>query len=487
MKIKKIHLKDYLIFEKDLIIDLTYPIGHSDHGKPLKKICILGQSGLGKTTLLNLVKYFSFEDLINKYCIEQDFLKENSIEIEYHIEDHNHTFSKYKGNGEDLEYKDNHNNMGSGDLKRHINNDLLQNSKVQLISFPFDVLRSINNNNNGKGKEEKASTKSDITFLLSQSPDDKKTISQKKQEYLKRTVWDFSVDNIYWLWEIVLDEIEEYEREFTVKMKELLVDKVKEDESNLKECHDEFNQWKDSRHNPLTDIAKCLDHILGRFNLKVKTEIDLKNQDHKKFIRIQQASDGIEVPYSFLSTGTRQIMLTSLPLCKLKAENAIILFDEPERSLYPDVQIDLIKQYTELAKDSQFLFATHSPIVASAFEPWEIIELKFNPQTRKVGIEPYYEGERKIDNYRIFPQLLSYGDIYMDVFDLNYDGNAEFRTPEKIKLAELRKDFFKLKAEGADIITLKKKVEEITNAAERLGIDIRNFFLNNDSGEANKK
>lgn len=55
MKIHKITLKDYNQF-KNLEIDLTYPKGHPKAGQPLDKVCFIGQSGTGKTSLLRLIK-----------------------------------------------------------------------------------------------------------------------------------------------------------------------------------------------------------------------------------------------------------------------------------------------------------------------------------------------------------------------------------------------------------------------------------------------
>lgn len=51
MKITNIHIKDYHQF-KDFDLDLTYPKGHPKEGKPLDKVCFIGQSGTGKTTIL---------------------------------------------------------------------------------------------------------------------------------------------------------------------------------------------------------------------------------------------------------------------------------------------------------------------------------------------------------------------------------------------------------------------------------------------------
>ncbi len=51
MKVSHIYIKDYHQF-KDFELDLTYPAGHPKAGKPLDKVCIIGQSGTGKTSLL---------------------------------------------------------------------------------------------------------------------------------------------------------------------------------------------------------------------------------------------------------------------------------------------------------------------------------------------------------------------------------------------------------------------------------------------------
>ncbi len=50
----------------------------------------------------------------------------------------------------------------------------------------------------------------------------------------------------------------------------------------------------------------------------------------------------------------------------------------PERSLFPDIQRELVKYYTGLAPEAQFFFATHSPIIAAAFEPEERFILYFD-------------------------------------------------------------------------------------------------------------
>lgn len=55
MKVKSLFIKDYNQF-KDFELDFTYPEGHKKEGHPLDKVCIIGQSGTGKTTLLRFVQ-----------------------------------------------------------------------------------------------------------------------------------------------------------------------------------------------------------------------------------------------------------------------------------------------------------------------------------------------------------------------------------------------------------------------------------------------
>ncbi len=55
MKIKYLEVNQYLQF-KNFKLDLTYPKGHDKEGQPLEKVCFIGQSGTGKTSLLNLIR-----------------------------------------------------------------------------------------------------------------------------------------------------------------------------------------------------------------------------------------------------------------------------------------------------------------------------------------------------------------------------------------------------------------------------------------------
>jgi AAA15 family ATPase/GTPase len=135
-----------------------------------------------------------------------------------------------------------------------------------------------------------------------------------------------------------------------------------------------------------------------------------------------------------------------LEFIKLDTNKTIILIDEPEHSLYPDIQQEIIGYYTQLAPKAQFFFATHSPIIASSFEPWEIVELKFDYEKGIVYHEKYFEGERHMDNYFINPQYLMWDSILTKVFDLKERGNEKRieKEPSKAKKTEIYKKYKKL-------------------------------------------
>lgn len=123
-----------------------------------------------------------------------------------------------------------------------------------------------------------------------------------------------------------------------------------------------------------------------------------------------------------------------MPLYLLKPKHTIVLFDEPERSLYPDLQRFIIDFYSSLTEDCQFFYATHSPIIASSFEPWEIVELKFDEEGH-VYRELYYEGENHVDKYKYNPRYMRWDDILQRIFDMENDGSIL----RKEKLDELAK------------------------------------------------
>lgn len=167
----------------------------------------------------------------------------------------------------------------------------------------------------------------------------------------------------------------------------------------------ELKVWRQQNPSPFRKIAEALNPILRRFNLEVKTDVKLERPEDLYFIQIKNISGDAPVPLAGWSSGTKQVILTAAPFIQLDTWQTIVLIDEPERSLYPDTQVEIVKFYTGLAPDAQFFFATHSPIIASAFEPWEIVELEFNTEG-KVVQKRYHDTKgriRTVNDYHIYP------------------------------------------------------------------------------------
>ena len=134
---------------------------------------------------------------------------------------------------------------------------------------------------------------------------------------------------------------------------------------NTNKLTSEFNKWQKENPNILESFAKEFNPLLEKLNL----EVDLVNTEFSIPIK-NKRSDEI-IPIQDTSTGTKGLLLSFLPLFKLDTKDSIILIDEPERSLYPDMQMDLLDYYKKLAPEAQFIVATHSPFtlvsIPSAF------------------------------------------------------------------------------------------------------------------------
>lgn len=256
---------------------------------------------------------------------------------------------------------------------------------------------------------------------------------------------DFDIHSALKTWEFIKKEIINYNEQEKKERKKIVDAGYIATAEEIKKLSEEFEKWKIDNPSPINQLAdKCLDRFLRKFNLKLKTKLDFSNESDINNIKIENLQ-GEELGNleNTLSTGTKQILYTAMPLYTLKPESTIVLFDEPERSLYPDIQKEIVEFYTSLSPESQFFFATHSPIIASSFEPWEIIELEFD-EKGKVRQKLWYEGERHVDNYKVDARYLSWDDIFMKLFSLKQDG-TDLRLEKLMEVASLRKKLEKQK------------------------------------------
>lgn len=449
MKISKIKITDFHQF-KDLTIELTYPIGHEKAGQPLSKVCFIGQSGTGKSTLL---------ELIPKYLINyntQLILKAGKVSI------NKRGLVSFKM-GLDNEYSVDVNfSENKEDATKQSWNwfNIKENNAIAKFDEVYDFY---------KEKWTKELSTKLIYFPANLNFDAEEDV---EEIFTDKAIIDFSKEKISVVWKLILERIRSYqEKELQIRQElSKTVEQASNNLNTIKNAVKKLEDWKKTEFNPIQDIAdNCLDRLLEPFKLKVKTELDIRNKDDIGFIKIKDFADK-EIPYGLWSTGTKQVILSALPLYLLKPRHTIILFDEPERSLYPDLQRFIIDYYSSLTEDCQFFYSTHSPIIASNFEPWEIVELKFNEEGN-VYRELYYEGENHVDNYKWNPQYMRWGDILQRIFDMENDGSS-IRKKKLDELATNNVKYKKLQKKG---IAESEEAKNILQNIDRLSKELSHW------------
>ncbi len=431
MKIHKIILKDYQQF-KDLEIDLTYPLGHEKAGQPLDKVCFIGQSGTGKTTLLRLIKFFVTRRKSELHTSEAEIPTEDckiSIrldEYDYNIY-HNKDGQFYMVPPQDLDVDPWYEGR---DLKE---DEFIRTHRPILISFA--------------AIQDRNPRQSDYLIGEVVSKDE---LMKNAAGLEQRDFVDFSEESRNIQFQLIRQKIKGFqakELEHKRKIAELALD-PNSSLDQIQVATDSFRIWSANTKSPIAEFALSINPLISAFGVEIKTENDFESIMNLGDVQVRTSVGKVDLSRSSLSTGTRQVIDTCLPISFLKCVRKIILIDEPESSLYPDIQAKIIDFYTKLTTDCQFFYATHSPIIASAFDPWEIVELKFDPTNQFVVQETNYVGERHVDNYTVYPKYQRWDRILMNLFDLKEEGNGNVRQEEMLNAVILKHEIEALVAAG---------------------------------------
>jgi len=457
MKIERLEVQNYRQF-KDLILDLIYPKGHDKEGLPLDKICIIGQSGTGKTNLLEIIR-----DKINNDKIQTIFFKEENFNTEniYFVsaegvvpKDTNYKTRKISD--EDQKLLDDFNILRDGLI--------LQDLEENNMQAPY------NRNEAEQYDKDRVDYKSNNPHLLTVSERIKKidtNINIVNNRYSRKMQNTRDKDIIYLnneddSWEILKYRIDDYEQ-YKTKYKNELFNKILNTDYSKEESIKDMKVWEEENENILDNISSKLNTILNKFNLEL-TKID-KNQVSYDALTIKDLSNSKIIDYDNLSTGTKNIISTFIPLKIHNPTDSIILIDEPENSFYPDIQRQLTNLYMEVGDNNQLIMATHSPLIASSFEPWEVVELKFD-KNNQIYRELYYKGDNHIDNYILDPRLLTWTSILTNIFDLKENSNFTFREEALMKYIRLEKELMNIK----DKVVKREKFDELMKLSELLGL-----------------
>jgi hypothetical protein len=118
-----------------------------------------------------------------------------------------------------------------------------------------------------------------------------------------------------------------------------------------------------------------------------------------------------------------------------------------------------------IGENNQLIMATHSPLIASSFEPWEVVELKFD-ENNQIYREKYYEGENHVDNYTLDPLMLTWTCILTNIFNLKEDSNFSFREKKLMEYAMLKGEI-KLMDDGEE---KEEKIDKLMKLSRLLGL-----------------
>ncbi len=419
MKLKKLNINSYLHL-KDLEFDFTYPENHEKAGQPLEKICFIGQSATGKSNLLKLLA----ETIL--YLMRLEVVNNRSLFM-------SHDYSNFLVKGSlDLIYEDKILHLHKNGIDFGLNSYNFENesgSIINLLSNPKFLNKVLYFDSNYISNENLRyfNTKPlEITF-------EKNRIKYKD---IDEFIFNENISDTYIL--KLLESFLDYRQKYDTKVRELL---QKGYISDIDKFNREFKKWQDENPNPIDDFSEKFDLLLNKLNL----EIDRINVDYPIPFKNKKTEEII--PINGLSTGTKGLLLYMLPLYQIDTSKSIILIDEPERSLYPDMQMELMDFFRKLSPKSQFIIATHSPFIAASFEPEERFILYFDEN----GDVKVRRGSSPIGD--------DPNDILANDFGINYINKYGQKAFEEYK--NLKQKIYFEKNE--------KKKEEISKKLEELG------------------
>ena len=76
--------------------------------------------------------------------------------------------------------------------------------------------------------------------------------------------------------------------------------------------------------------------------------------------------EGKKLPVESLSSGEREVVNIVFDFILRNPEHSVILFDEPELHLHPELSYKLLQALAHIGRNNQFIFSSHSPDIISA-------------------------------------------------------------------------------------------------------------------------
>ena len=206
---------------------------------------------------------------------------------------------------------------------------------------------------------------------------------------------------------------------------------------------DELIYEKDIKSSQAYDkMRNSLNETLSAINLQV--EFSKLDKDKEIYFRNQQSD---EIKLKDLSGGEKELITKVFPLFISPIKDSIILIDEPESSLHPNWQNEIINLYKIIAQknNNQIIISTHSPHIVAAVENKYIkVLVKENKDISAIDISTKSFG-RRVD------------EILLDIFKVK-----GLRTPViEAKLAKLNELLIKNQIDTHEFIKILSELENL--------------------------
>lgn len=207
---------------------------------------------------------------------------------------------------------------------------------------------------------------------------------------------------------------------------------------------------KSSISNPMKRMEKVVNDFNSFF-----TNVDLLSKlytidNHQRPVFKTNTNDLITIDQ--LSSGEKQLYAKVIMLKMLEPEDSIILIDEPDLTLHPKWQAEIMNLYSKIGKNNQFIITTHSPFIIAQTNYKSLIFLENN--NGKIELGRLKEPPVDIDTNTILKTTMGAEYIpikqqrlHQSYLELVENGKIDSKEAEEIKqkilkLESLNSSFF---------------------------------------------
>jgi len=164
---------------------------------------------------------------------------------------------------------------------------------------------------------------------------------------------------------------------------------------------------------------------------------------------IFESFNGKPLSIDELSSGEKQFYYRAALLSKLGPTHHLLLIDEPETSLHPTWQKEVVKLYRNAGSDNQIILATHSPHIIASVPPESLFVLYLDEDTRQIKV---FNGAKA----RKFTKGVEPNRILQEVM-----GMKELRDSETLQQIADIANLLRLRPEQVDLPENQEKIEKL--------------------------